>query len=100
VRPYFFYGPAWYGHPAPRYYSWPPAYTVGSSTGQVKIDTHLKDALLYVDGGYVGPTDKFKKFHLKPGIHDVEMRDTSGATIFRERVQVILDKTTEIRVPA
>jgi hypothetical protein len=100
VRPYFYYGPGWYGYWSPRYYSWPPANSVVPSTGEVKIDTHLKDALLYVDDGYVGPIDKFKKFHLRPGTHDIEVRDVSGERIFRERVQVILDKTTEIRVPA
>jgi len=100
VRPHFYYGPGWYGYWPPRYYSWPPAYSVVPSTGEVKIDTHLKDALLYVDDGYVGPIDKFKKFHLKPGTHDIEVRDASGERIFRQRVQVILDKTTEIRVPA
>jgi hypothetical protein len=100
VRPHFYYGPGWYGYWSPWYYSWPPAYAVTPTTGEVKIDTHLKDASLYVDGGYVGPIDKFTKFHLRPGNHDIEVRDPSGETIFRERVQVILDKTTEIRVPA
>jgi hypothetical protein len=97
-RPYFYYGPGWYGY-SPWYYSWAPAYAVGPSTGEVKIDAHLKDASLYVDDGYVGPIDKFKKFHLRPGNHDIEVRGASGQTIFRERVQVILDKTTETRVP-
>ena len=99
VRPYFYYGPAWYGY-SPWYYRWAPAYPVVPSTGEVKINTHLKDASLYVDDGYVGPIDKFKKFHLRPGTHDIEVRDASGERIFRERVQVILDKTTEIRLPA
>jgi hypothetical protein len=99
VRPYFYNGPAWYGYPAARYYSWAPAYVVGPITGEVKIETHLKHALVYVDGGYVGPIDKFKKFHLRPGNHDIELRDVSGATLFRQRVHVIEDKTTEIRGP-
>src|SRR5262249_8033166 len=99
VRPYF-YGPVWYVYSSPWYYPWAPAYAATPTTGEVKIDTHLKDALLYVDDGYVGPIDKFKKFHLRPGNHDIEVRDPSGERIFRARVQVILDKTSEIRVPA
>jgi len=100
VRPYLYYGPGWYGYWSPSYYRWAPAYAVAPSTGEVKIDTHLKDASLYVDGGYVGPIDKFKKFHLRPGDHDIELRDPSGSTIFKERVQVILNKTIELRPPA
>ncbi len=99
VRPY--YGPGWYGYQAPGwYYPWGPAHAVAPATGEVKIDTRLKDASVYVDGGYVGPIGKFKKFGLKPGNHDIELRDTSGQTIFDERVQVILNKTVEIRPPA
>ena len=104
VRPY--YGPGWYGYQALGwyypgwYYPWGPAHTVAPATGEVKIDTRLKDASVYVDGGYVGPIGKFKKFGLKPGNHDIELRDTSGQTIFDERVQVILNKTVEIRPPA
>src|SRR5262245_47433124 len=92
VRTY--YGPGSYGYWSPSYYPWAPAYAVTPSTGEVKIDTHLKDASLFVGGGYVGPIDKFKKFHLRPSNHDIELRDHSGATIFNERVQVILNKTT------
>lgn len=99
VRPYRFYGPGWYGYWGPGWYP-RPAYAIGPATGEVKIDTHMKNASVYVDGGYVGPIDKFKKFQLVPGNHDVELRDLSGQTIMKQRVQVILDKTVEIRPPA
>jgi len=66
----------------------------------VKIDTRLKDASVYVDGGFVGPVSKFKKFALQPGNHDIELRDASGRTIFQQRIQVLVDRTTEIRSPA
>jgi len=116
IRPHVYYGPAWYpyhfGYWGPRYY-WPgyyrpgyygpgfygPAYVV-PDTGTVKIDTHLRDAVLYVDGGYVGPLKKFKKFDLKPGLYNVEIRDESGQTLFQERVDVLRNKTTEIRLPS
>jgi hypothetical protein len=91
---YGFYGPRWYypGH----YYYLPP----GPTTGDVKIDTHMKGGSIYVDGGFAGQTSKLKKFSLRPGNHDIEVRDATGYTIYRERVQVIVGKTTEIRIPA
>ncbi len=100
VRPFGYYGPGWYGYWGPDWYYPRLGYSVGPATGEVKIDTHLKDASVYVDAGYVGPVDKFKKFRLTPGNHDIELRDRSGQTILKERVQVILDKTVEIRPPA
>jgi hypothetical protein len=99
VRPYY-YGPGWTGYWGSGWYApWRPAYAVGPSTGEVKIDTHLRNASVYVDRGYVGPIDKFKKFHLTPGNHDIELRDLSGETLFKERVQVILNKTIELKPP-
>jgi hypothetical protein len=99
VRPFGFYGPGWYGYWGPGWY-YPRAYTVGPATGEVKINTHMKDGSVYVDSGYVGPIDKFKKFELTPGNHDIELRDAAGQTILKQRVQIILDKTVEIKVPA
>jgi hypothetical protein len=97
VRPYYYgyYGPVYgYGYP---YYA---GYPAGPAAGEVKIDTHLKDASVYVDGGYVGPVHKFKKFWLTSGLHNVELRDTSGKSVFQERVQVLVNRTVEIRPPA
>jgi len=90
---YGYYGSGWYPYHR-------PAYIVGPATGEVKIDTRLKDASVYVDGGFLGPVNKFKKFELRPGNHDIELRDASGRTILDQRIQVILDRTTEIRSPA
>jgi len=71
------YGPAWYG---PGWYGWwgPGYYYYGPVAGKVKIVTHDKDASVYVDGGYVGPVAKAKSLSLRPGNHDVELRDRSG----------------------
>jgi hypothetical protein len=51
---------------------------------------------VYVDGGYVGPVAKAKNFPLRPGNHELELRDPSGNTFYRESVQVIPGRTTEI----
>jgi hypothetical protein len=90
------WGPGWYG---PGYYGWygyGPGYFYGPGAGKVKIVTPDKQASVFVDGGYVGPIAKAKKFPLRPGDHDVELRDLNGRTLFRERVQVIPGRTMEI----
>ena len=100
VQPHYGFAPAWhYGWHDPWWNR--PTYVVPpSNTGEVKIDTHMKDALVYVDGGYAGVSGKLKHFDLRPGNHDIELRDSSGRTIYHQRVQVILDKTTEIHLDA
>jgi hypothetical protein len=62
----------------------------------VKIVTPDKTASVYVDGGYAGPVAKMKKFSLRPGTHDVELRGANGQSEFHEQVQVIRGHTTEV----
>ena len=95
IRPYHFYGAAYY--PWPRAY-WGPSYIVIPQTGDVKIDTHLKDAAVYVDGGYAGTTNKLKEFSLRPGNHIIEVRNSTGDMLYHNRVQVLLGKTTKIKL--
>jgi hypothetical protein len=96
VRPSYgfgFYGPAWYG-PA-----WRPAYVIPQRiTGDVKIETHQKQDMVYVDGGFAGQTGNLKKFSLQPGNHDIEIRNADGMTIYHQTVAVISDRTTEIKL--
>lgn len=99
VRPYGFYRPFGFGYGPGWYYPHSYVYSIRPATGDVKLDTHLKDASVYVDGGYVGPISKFKKFSLRPGNHDIEVRD-SGGPIFEQKVQVIADKSVELRLPS
>lgn len=96
VRPSYgfgFYAPVWYG-PA-----WGPTYVVPRRvTGDIKIDTHEKQDMVYVDGGFAGQTGSLKKFDLQPGNHDIEVRDAAGQTIFHQTVAVLADKTTDIKL--
>ena len=84
------YGPAWYGA-----WGWGPGYYVPNA-GKVKIVTPDKNASVYVDGGYAGTVAKLKKFSLRPGNHEIALRDSRGHTFYQERVQVIPGKTIEI----
>ena len=99
VAPYVAYGygwgPVWYpGY----YYARPQVYAVVPRGGDVKIDTHMKDASVYVDGGFAGTTGKLKHFALQPGNHDIEVRNTGGQTLFKDRVHVIAGKTVDIKL--
>ena len=103
-RPYAVYGygwgPAWYSpyYSYPGYYPVARVYAVGPRTGEVKIETHLKDASVYVDGGFAGSTGKLKQFHLQLGNHDIEVRNSAGQTLFRDKVQVLPGKTVDIKL--
>src|ERR1700688_5143040 len=97
-RGYFggpFYGPAYYGWYGPSYYG-PYAAAPAPFEGKVKIDTKMKDASVFVDGGYAGTVGQLKTFPLRPGTHNIELRDTSGQTIFQERIDVLAGKTTKL----
>jgi len=93
VGPRLFWGPFYpYG-----YYPYPPSH-MAANFGEVKIDTHQKDAAVYIDGGYAGKIKEAKKFALRPGNHDVELRDADGQTFFQEQVAVTVGQTTKLHV--
>src|ERR1051326_846453 len=95
------YGPNWYG---PRYglgwYGAGPGFCgpryYGPAPGKVKIVTNLKGNSIYVDGGFAGYTGKLKKFDLRPGPHQIEVRDKSGHAFYAERINVLMGKTLDI----
>ena len=96
VRPAFgFYygpGPAWYG-PWGDYW-----YVPVPTTGDVKVSAPVKGESIYVDGGFAGLTGKLKKFSLRPGNHQIEVRDTTGRDVYQNTVHVIAGKTLDINL--
>jgi len=93
VEPRPFWGPFYpYG-----FYPYPPSYLAGNF-GEVKIDTHAKDAMVYIDGGYAAKIKETKKFALRPGNHDIELRDADGRTFYQEQVAVTVGHTTKLHV--
>lgn len=78
-------------------YAYPPDY-MAANFGYVKIDTHRNDASVYVDGGFADKVKKVKKFALRPGNHEIELRDSDGRRIYHERVAVLVGKTTTLHV--
>jgi hypothetical protein len=107
-RPYLGYGYGWgpglyapyYYYPSYYYPGYPATgvYSVGPRSGEVKIETHMKDASVYVDGGFAGTAGKLKEFHLQLGNHDIEIRSRAGQTLFHDKVQVLAGKTVDIRL--
>jgi len=93
-----YFGPSFY--PYPYYYSYwgQPYYSVAPNAGDVKIESHVKGASIYVDGGFAGVTGKTNKFPLQPGIHDIQVKDPAGNTMFQNKVQVLVGKTVEIKL--
>ena len=81
------YGLGWYE---------PYGYVPGPNASKVKLDTKMKDAQVYVDGGYAGKVAQLGTFPLRPGKHDVELRAADGQTLFQEHVDVIAGKTVTL----
>jgi|SRR6266850_1236330 len=82
-----YYGPGWGA---------PYGYYRGPVTGGVKFDTKMKDASVFVDGGYAGTVGKLKTFHLRPGSYNIELRDHDGHSFYQERIEVIAGKTLKL----
>ena len=66
------------------------------NVGKVKFDTKMKDAGVYVDGGYAGTVHQLGTFPLRPGDHNIELRSPDGQTIFQEHVDVLAGKTIKL----
>src|SRR5258708_1213668 len=80
-----------YPHPSAH----PPDY-MAANFGYVKVKTDRKDASVFVDGGFADKVEKVKKFALRPGNHNIELRDSDGRTLYKEQVAVLVGKTTEL----
>jgi len=95
VEPFYPYYPSgwgYWGYP----YPYPPYYV--ANYGEVKIDTHRKDLAVYIDGGYAAEIRKHKKFTLRPGNHEIELRNSDNVTIYREQVAVTVGQTIKLHV--
>ncbi len=82
-----YWGPYW-GSPYPLY-SYP-------NSGEVKLETKVKDAQVFINGAYAGTTHDNKTMHLRPGSYNIEIRE-GGRTEFAQNVYVSLGKTVKIR---
>ena len=92
-RPYYggwyspFWGPYW-GPAYGGYYAYP-------NSGEVKLDTKVKDAQVFINGAYAGTTHQNKSMHLRPGSYNIEIRE-SGRAPYAEKVYVVAGKTLHL----
>lgn len=93
-RPYYgggFYRPYWGAYWGPTY---SPYYFYNPNSGQVKLDTKVKDAGVYINGAYAGTTKDNKTMHLRPGAYNIEIRGYGRP--YAERVYVVAGKTLRL----
>jgi hypothetical protein len=92
-RPYYggWYSPYWGPYWGPAY----GGYFANPNSGEVKLDTKVKDAQVFINGAYAGTTRENKSMHLRPGSYNIEIRE-AGHTQFAERVYVVAGKTMHL----
>src|SRR5215471_7845537 len=85
-RPFWgpYWGPYWGGY-----------YVGNPNAGEVKLDTKVKDAEVFINGAYAGTTHQNKSMHLRPGNYNIEIKE-AGNTQYAERVYVVAGKTLKL----
>jgi hypothetical protein len=86
------YSPFWGGYWGPY---WGPYYAYPPNSGQVKLDTKVKDAQVFINGAYAGTTHENKTMHLRPGQYKIEIREGTQ-TPFAQQVYVAPGKTLHL----
>lgn len=77
----------------PGYYS---PYAFGTpNAGELKLDTKMKDAEVFINGAFAGTSRKLKSMYLRPGAYNIELRAT-GHTRYAERIYIVAGKTIHL----
>ena len=84
-----FWGPYWGSYWGPYGYGYFP------NSGEVKLDTKVKDAQVFINGAFAGTTHDNKTMHLRPGSYKIEIRE-NGQTPFAQQVYVAAGKTLHL----
>jgi hypothetical protein len=95
-RPYYgggFYAPYWGSYWGPAYGGY---YYAHPNAGEVKLDTKVKDAGVFINGAYAGTTHQNKSMYLRPGTYNIEIREASSVR-YAEKVYVVAGKTLHLR---
>jgi hypothetical protein len=71
------------------------AYGYFPNSGEVKLDTKVKDAQVFINGAFAGTTHDNKTMHLRPGSYNIEIRE-NGQTPFAQKVYVAAGKTLHL----
>jgi hypothetical protein len=100
VRGFVVVGPSYYGGWYSPFWGsyWGPAYGgyyAHPNAGEVKLDTKVKDAQVFINGAYAGTTHQNKSMYLRAGSYNIEIRE-AGRTPFAEKVYVVAGKTLHL----
>ena len=90
--PMGYYG---YGYGYGPFYRPYGAYYGVPNAGQVKLDTKVKDAQVFVDGAFAGTSGKLKTMWMRPGTYNIELR-APGQAQFAEKIYVTAGKTVHV----
>jgi len=90
--PMGYYG---YGYGYGPFYRPYGAYYGVPNAGQVKLDTKVKDAQVFVDGAFAGTSGKLKTMWMRPGTYTIELR-APGQAQFAEKIYVVAGKTVHV----
>jgi PEGA domain len=87
------FGPSgWYG---PYYGPYPYGPYPAANAGQIKLDTDVKDAEVFIDGSYAGTVRQLKTMMMRPGSYDISVR-APGHETFEQKVYVVAGKTLKL----
>lgn len=90
------YGPYWGSYWAPY---WGPGYfapyNAYPNIGEVKLDTKVRDAQVFINGAYSGTTHENRTMRLRPGTYNIEIRE-GGQTPFSQKIFVVAGKTMHL----
>jgi hypothetical protein len=96
-RPYYggwnrsYFGPYWGPYWGPAY----GGYYANPNSGEVKLDTKVKDAQVFINGAYAGTTHETRSMYLRPGSYNIEIRE-AGRTHYAEKIYVVAGKTLHL----
>jgi hypothetical protein len=88
------FGPyGWYGS----YYGpYPYGPYLVANVGRVKLDTHVKEADVFIDGSYAGTLRDLKTMMMRSGNHEISVR-APGRETFEQKIYVVAGKTLKLR---
>jgi hypothetical protein len=89
-----YWGPGPYWGSNPYWGGWAPVWQ--PYAGEVKLDTKVKTAEVFINGSFAGSTKHNRSIYLRPGTYTIEIRE-GGRTHYAEKVYVVAGKTLKLR---
>ena len=86
------YAPYWGPYWGPGYFA---PYDAYPNLGEVKLDTKVRDAQVFINGAYSGTTHENRTMRLRPGTYNIEIREGSQ-TPFSQKIFVVAGKTMHL----